>query len=87
MKEDLEMAKINIRERNPEHYAKVKVEQEALIKKCSAQLGIARLCPYCEHKVSIVLRGEHSYSKEKCPNCGENVVFPPISFRLAHNVS
>ena len=49
VKEDLEMAKINIRERNPEHYAKVKVEQEALIKKCSAQLGIARLCPYCEH--------------------------------------
>lgn len=75
------MAKVNVRLNNPERYAKVKAEQEALQKECSTQIGIARLCPYCEHKISILLRGEHSFSKEKCPNCGESVVFPPISFR------
>jgi len=76
--------KINIRLQNPEHYERVKAQQDALRAKCSAHLSIARLCPYCEHRVSVVLKGEHSYSKEKCPHCGEDIIFPPISFRLAH---
>lgn len=33
-------------------------------------------------KIEILYRGEHGPSRAKCPNCGEEVVFPPIAFRL-----
>ena len=63
----------------------VKAEQEELKLQFSmAAFGtsVARLCPYCEHKIEILYRGEHGPSRAKCPNCGEEVVFPPIAFRL-----
>ena len=46
-------------------------------------MTLARLCPYCGHKIEILSRGTHGYAFTKCPNCGENVGFPPVSFRLA----
>lgn len=79
------MPKINIREVDPVRYAKVKAEQEQLSAQCSTLMTIARLCPYCGHKMTMLCRGNHNYSKEKCSNCGENVVFPPISFRLVRH--
>ena len=77
------MSRVNINQNNPVHYAKVKAEQEKLRRQCSSELSIARICPYCRHRITILFRGQHSYSKEKCPNCGEEVIFPPIQFRMA----
>ena len=77
------MPRVNVNQTNPVHYARVKAEQEELRKKCSSELSIARICPYCQHRITILFRGQHSYSKEKCPNCGEEVIFPPIQFRMA----
>lgn len=76
------MPKVNIKEKDPDHYAKVKAEQDELNKQCSSKITMARICPYCQHKVTILFRGQHSYSKEKCSNCGEEVMFPPVHFRL-----
>ena len=58
-------------------------EQDKLSAICGVQMKIARICPYCGHTVSIVYKGDHSYTQEKCSKCGETVTFPPISFRLS----
>ena len=79
------MPKINIREKDPELYEKVKSEQNKMRTQCNARVKVARLCPYCGHKITTIYKGEHGYATEKCGNCGEDVIFPPISFRLAHN--
>jgi hydrogenase maturation factor HypF (carbamoyltransferase family) len=75
------MAKVNIQEINPERYAQVKAAQNSLRNKCSGMMKMVRLCPYCDHRVENVARGEHGYTFAKCSNCGEEVVFPPVSFR------
>lgn len=77
------MARINIKETDPNHYAQVAAEQEALKKTFSSTMQIALLCPFCGHKVATFCRGTHGGSYAKCPNCGESIFFPPISFRLA----
>ena len=79
------MPRYNIREENPAKYAQVKAEQEKLRAECSqsSSMTLARLCPYCGHKIEILSRGTHGYAFTKCPNCGENVGFPHVSFRLA----
>ena len=79
----MKLAKFNAKEYDPERYARVKEEQDRLRTTCKSELRLARLCPYCDYKLSVVLKGEHSYTSEKCPNCGEIIVFPPISFRMA----
>lgn len=78
------MTKRSIREQDPERYAKVKAEQEELKRQCSAQMSLARMCPYCGHKVIIQYRGQHSYFQQKRPHCGEEVVFPPLQFMRAN---
>lgn len=75
------MPRVNVRQTDPDRYARVTAEQEALKNTYSSQMRIARLCPYCDHKVEVLCRGTHSGSYSKCPNCGESVFFPPISFR------
>ncbi|MCI8810643.1 MAG: hypothetical protein HFF84_11125 [Oscillibacter sp.] len=75
------MSKRNIRQSDPAHYARVSVEQEELRKRYSSQICMARLCPFCGHKVEILCRGTHSGTYIKCPNCGEEIFFPPVSFR------
>lgn len=79
------MARLDVKTQDPERYAQVKAEQEELKLQFSMAVfgtSVARLCPYCEHKIEILYRGEHGPSRAKCPNCGEEVVFPPIAFRL-----
>ncbi len=75
------MPKVNIQQVNPERYAQVKAAQDSLRKQCSGMMKMVRLCPYCDHRVENVVRGEHGYTFAKCSNCGEEVVFPPVSFR------
>ena len=77
------MAKINVKETNPDHYAQAAAEQEALKRTYSSTIQIARLCPFCGHKVEVLCRGTHSGVYTKCPNCGESIFFPPITFRMA----
>lgn len=79
------MPRYNIRTENPVRYAQVKAEQDRLRAECarSSSITLARLCPYCDHKIEILSRGTHGYSFIKCPNCGEDVGFPPVSFRRA----
>lgn len=78
------MPKINIRESNPALFAQVKSEQDKLREECTASIKVARLCPYCGHKITTICKGNHGYATEKCVNCGEEVIFPPISFRVAN---
>ena len=52
-----------------------------LKKQFSGQYTVARICPFCDCKVEILYRGSHGPSSIKCPNCGEEVLFPPVSFR------
>lgn len=77
------MPRVNIKQVDPVRYAQVAAEQEELKRAYSSQIKVARLCPYCGHKVEVLCRGTHSGTYTKCPNCGENVFFPPISFRRA----
>ena len=77
------MARINVKASDPAHYAQVRAEQQVLEKTYSSSVRIARLCSYCDHKVEVLCRGTHSAAYVKCPNCGEDVFFPPVSFRRA----
>ena len=76
------MHKINIREMDPVRYARVKEEQETLRKQFNGAV-IARLCPYCGHKIEMLYHGNHGACFTKCPRCGEDVTLPPVSFRMA----
>lgn len=77
------MPRVNVKESDPTRYAQVAAEQELLKRKYSSTMQIARLCPFCSHKVEILCRGTHSGAYTKCPNCAEPIFFPPIAFRLA----
>jgi hypothetical protein len=77
------MAKFNIRDEDPDHYEKIKAEQERLKKQCDCMMRVARICPYCRHKITVACKGSHGFETVKCPNCGEDVIFPPLSFRIA----
>ena len=77
------MQRPNIQQNDPERYARIKAEQIDLKKQADSKLKLIRLCPYCEHRVESVAQGSHSYVITKCPHCGEEIVFPPISFRRA----
>ena len=79
------MAKFNAKENDPERYARVK-ERNRL----SCRHGASQSCDWlaCVRIATITvyaIKGEHSWTSEKCPNCGEVVYFPPISFRKASN--
>lgn len=77
------MARVNAQAYDPDRYEAVKREQDEIRNQCKGVMTIARLCPYCGHRVEHLARGSHGYSFTKCPKCGEEVAFPPISFRLA----
>ena len=76
------MPKYNVREQDPARYAKAQAVQTELKKQCSGQYTLARICPFCDHKVEILYRGSHGSACLKCPVCGEEVIFPPVSFRM-----
>jgi len=77
------MSKLNVRSSDPDRYARVTAEQEELKKSYSSRMRVARLCPYCDHKIEVLCRGAHGGTYTRCPNCDEQVFFPPIFFRLA----
>ena len=77
------MPRVNIKQVDPARYAQITAEQDELKRTYSSQVQIARLCPYCNHKVEVLCRGTHGGSYIKCPACGETVFFPPITFRRA----
>lgn len=76
------MSRINVRTQQPERYDQVRAEQRALIDQFACRTTLARLCPYCDHKVAVICRGSHGAMFVKCPKCGEDVFFPPVSFRI-----
>lgn len=78
------MAKVNAQQLYPERYERVKAEQDNVRRQYRGMMKVARLCPYCDHRVEDIAKGQHSYTMVKCPNCGQEVIFPPISFRLAN---
>lgn len=75
------MQKINAQQLDPVRYAKVRAEQDSLKKQAEGKLKMIRLCPFCEHRIESVAQGSHGYVIIKCPHCGEEVIFPPLSFR------
>ena len=76
------MPKCKLKEENPALYRRIKAEQDALKDECpSAGLLLARICPYCGQKIELLSRGNHSSVWLKCPDCGEEISFPPIYFR------
>lgn len=77
------MPKVNIRESDPVRYAAVRAEQDAMRRQYRGGAILAKLCPYCTHRIEMIQSGAHGASFTKCPNCGEEVFFPPISFRIA----
>lgn len=77
------MAKVNVKETDPVRYAQVLAEQRELRQAHSSAARLARLCPFCDHKIEILCRGTHSGAYVKCPNCGEDIFFPPVFFRRA----
>lgn len=76
------MQYIDIKKKDPAHYAAVKAMQEKMINQCSMGVKLAKLCPYCMHKIEIIQSGSHGASHVKCPHCKEEVFFPPIFFRM-----
>ena len=77
------MARINVKDSDPVRYAQVLAEQQALKQAHSSSVRLARLCPFCDHKIEVLCRGTHSGTYSKCPNCGEDIFFPPVTFRRA----
>lgn len=66
---------------DPVRHAQVRAEQEELQRQYATHITMARLCPYCEHKVEVLCKGSHGASFVKCPKCSESVFFPPVVFR------
>lgn len=77
------MPKVNIRQTDPERYAAVRKEQRELRANYATRIRMARLCPYCGHKIEVLCSGSHAGSELRCPNCQEDVFFPACSFRTA----
>lgn len=72
-----------VEKKDPERYKRIKEEQEKLFAECPTSIKVVRSCPYCEHKLGEIFRGQHGYTIIKCENCGETTIFPPLCFRIA----
>lgn len=77
------MAKINSKALDPLRYSCIQAEQQELKKQYSNHTTMARLCPYCQNKLEVLCKGTHGASYVKCSQCGEQVFFPPVTFRLS----
>ena len=77
------MGRYSLKVADPARYAEVVHEQADLKGSYASRMTMARLCPYCDHKIEVLYRGNHGSSSIKCPNCGEEVFFPPVSFRMS----
>ena len=47
---------------DPVRHAQVRAEQEELQRQYATHITMARLCPYCEHKVEVLCKGSHGAS-------------------------
>ena len=65
---------------DPTRYEVATFFNDALTAELRGQPCIARLCPFCDQKVELLYPGRHSASRGKCPNCGEQVAFPAVTF-------
>jgi len=77
------MGRYSLKEADPALYEQILQEQRELRGTYASRVTMARLCPYCNHKLEVLCRGSHGSSSIKCPNCNEEVFFPPVSFRRA----
>ena len=68
---------------DPERFRKIQLEQQQIKQEYGSSVTMARRCPYCLHRVEILYRGNHGMSQTRCQKCGEEIFFPPASFRLA----
>lgn len=50
------MAKINVRELDPQRYSCIQTEQQELKKQYSSHITMARMCPYCQNKLEILCK-------------------------------
>jgi len=75
------MGKFSLKEVDPIRYEQVVNEQKELKAAYASRMTMARMCPYCNHKIEVLCRGNHGGCYIKCPNCSEEVFFPPVSFR------
>lgn len=55
--------------------------QNRIMEEIAGKPSLARMCPFCKHKVETLYKGEHGYSEKPCPNCGRIVYFSPVKFR------
>lgn len=92
------MAKFNAKENDPERYARVKEEQAKLQTRCKSELRLARLCPYCDYKLSIAIKGEQAknaliaerwsisrlYRSERHPTTNINQFFSILSNKIKY---
>lgn len=77
------MSRYCLRDADPALYERVAREQRELRVEYASRTTMAWLCPYCNHKLEVLYRGNHGGSSIKCPNCNEEVFRPPVSFRRA----
>ena len=77
------MPRYNVRQSDPERYKAVKARQDELRSSCRVMVKMSRMCPYCDHRIEVVGKGSHGYAFVKCSNCGEEVIFEPVTFRLS----
>ncbi len=76
------MPRYDVKTKDPVRYARVKADQDKIAQEFFCGVMLARLCPYCGTKIEVLCRGSHAASQSKCQNCGEEVKFPPVQFRL-----
>ena len=75
--------KIDIKKKAPEHCAEVDAVQEKMKAECSSGVRVRVGCPYCGHPVVTAFKGHHDSFMAVCPQCEQEVFFPPIKFRRA----
>ena len=73
------MPKNNLRDMNPDLYARIKDAQARIAAEYNATSTVARVCPYCGLKLSLLADGQHGAERRKCPDCGEILNLPPVN--------
>ena len=77
------MPRYDVKNKDPDRYARVKADQDKIAQEFFFGVMLARLCPYCGAKIEVLCRGNHAAAQAKCQNCGEEVKFPPVQFRIS----
>lgn len=76
------MAKINVRELDPQRYSCIQTEQQELKKQYSSHITMARMCPYCQNKLEILCKGNHGAVYVKCHRWEKHLFSAMGAFRL-----